>query len=51
MYSQFQNYLFDAVEAVLTFEIPEESFADAVRAQACLMAGINPDEVNDAYAN
>ena len=50
MYSSFQNYLSDAVDAVLAWEIPEDGFAEAVRAQACLMAGINPDEINDSYA-
>lgn len=51
MYSSFQNYLSDAVDAVLTWEIPEDGFADAVKAQACLMAGINPDELLWHYAD
>jgi len=48
MYSQFQNYLSDAVDAVLTFDIPETDFAQAVHAQACLMAGINQDDLSYA---
>jgi hypothetical protein len=51
MHSQFQNYLTDAVEAVLTWDIPEEDFSEAVRAQACLMAGINPDELLWFYSD
>jgi hypothetical protein len=49
MYSPFQNYLLDAVEAVLAWEIPEDAFTNAVKSQACLMAGINPDEVIGFY--
>lgn len=46
MYFQnLQNYLLDAIDLVLTWEIPEDKFADAVNAQASLMAGINPDEI------
>ncbi|MFI3221964.1 MAG: hypothetical protein QX191_10860 [Methylococcaceae bacterium] len=40
----FQQLLLDATEAVLTWEIPEEDFAEAIKNQACLMAGINSDE-------
>ncbi len=39
------NYLFDALEAVSAWDLPDEDFADAVNAQARLMAGINPDDV------
>lgn len=45
MYSKFQSYLLDAVNAVLTWDIPESDFAQAVQSQACMMAGINPDEI------
>jgi hypothetical protein len=51
MYSDFQACLVDAVDAVLTWDIPEEQFQDAVKAQACLMAGINPDEMLWHYAD
>jgi len=47
----FQACLFAAVDAVLIWEIPESDFAQAVHAQACLMAGINPDEVIGTYAD
>jgi len=51
MYSDFQNCLTDAVEAVLIWDIPEENFQCAVHAQACLLAGINPDEMLWHYEN
>ena len=48
----YQNYLLDAVDAVLALDIPdEEDFSNAVQAQACLMAGINPDEMLWHYAD
>ena len=43
----FINFLLDATDAVLTWEISEERFADAIKNQACLMAGINPEEITD----
>ena len=49
MFADFQNYLSDAIDAVLTSEVQEESFAQAVQAQACLMAGVNRDEISDFY--
>lgn len=52
----FGNYLLEAIDVVLTWDIPEEGlserdFSQAVSAQACLMAGINPDEVIDYGPN
>ncbi|PTQ79771.1 hypothetical protein [Nitrosomonas ureae] len=41
----FQNYLIDAVNEVIAWDIPDEALAEAVNAQACLMAKINPDEM------
>ena len=40
------NFINSLLDAVLTWEIPEEGFADAINAQVCLMAGINPDEMS-----
>jgi hypothetical protein len=40
----FQQLLLDATEAVLTWGIPEEDYAEAIKNQACLMAGINTEE-------
>lgn len=41
----FQDYLSAAVDAVLTWDISESDFAQAVQSQACLLAGINPDDL------
>ncbi len=41
----YQNYLIDAVNDVLSWDIPDESLAEAVTAQASLMAKVNPDEM------
>jgi len=43
----FINFLLDATDAVMTWDIPEEGFAEAIKNQACLMAGINPEEITD----
>ena len=42
----FQNFLFDAIDSVLTKEIPEETFAQAVQAQVGLKAGLNWEEID-----
>ena len=39
----FHDLLIDAIEVVLDRDIPDEAFADAVKAQACLMAGVGSD--------
>ncbi|CAE6506048.1 conserved hypothetical protein [Nitrosomonas nitrosa] len=41
---QYQNYLLDAVNEVLTWDIPDEALRDAVIAQASLMARMNPED-------
>ena len=41
----FQQLLLDATDCVLTWEISEEDYAEAIKDQACLMAGISPDEL------
>ena len=41
----YQDYLLDAIDTVMTWEIPEEDFAQAVNDQAKLMAGFDPDEI------
>ena len=42
---RFEDCLIEAIDVVLAQEIPDEVFADAVEAQACLMAGINLEEI------
>lgn len=39
------NYLLDAYDIVSAWELPDEDFAEAVRQQALLMAGIDPSEI------
>lgn len=46
--SDWQNYLIEAIDRVLSAD-QFEDFTDAVKAQACLLAGVNLDEINDAY--
>jgi hypothetical protein len=38
------NYLMDAYELVSAWELADEDFAEAVRQQAYLMAGLDPIE-------
>jgi hypothetical protein len=42
-----QNYILDALEIVSAWDLPEEDLADAVNAQARLMAGVNPEEIRE----
>ena len=39
----YLDLILDAVEVVLDMEVSEEAFADAVKSQACLMAGVGAD--------
>lgn len=45
------DYLSDAIEAVLTWDVPEESFGQVVMSHACLMAGLDPDEIIALYSD
>lgn len=45
----YQNYLIDAIDTVAAWDIPDESFGLAVRSQAFLMAGFEPNEVIGCY--
>jgi hypothetical protein len=47
----FQNYLMDAIDRVLGWDLPDESLADAVKAQASLMARINPEEIPEVCSD
>lgn len=47
----YQNYLIDAANLVLDWDIPDEALADAVIAQAGLMAGISPDDITEFYSD
>jgi len=39
------DYIFDALELVSAWDLPDEELADAVKNQARLMAGVDPDEL------
>ena len=45
------DYILDALEMVSAWDLPDEELADAVNAQARLMAGIHPDEYWEDHAN
>ena len=39
-----QSHFLDAIETVLAWDLPDEVFAEALNAQASLMAGFNPED-------
>ena len=41
---QLNNFVLDAVNAVLDWDLPDEANPNAVNSQVCLMAGIEPGE-------
>jgi len=43
----YENYILDALEMVMAWELPEEEFADAVNDQARLMAGLTPEDFQE----
>ena len=56
MYNEltYQDYILDALEMVLPWwDQPDEDLADAVNAQARLMAGLYPEDVaqRDSFGN
>ena len=46
-----QDLIHDAINIVLAWESPDDAFSEAVKAQACLMAGINPEEIRQSYSD
>jgi hypothetical protein len=43
----YENYILDALEMVMTWELPDEEFADAVNDQARLMAGLTSEDFQE----
>ncbi|MCP5313161.1 MAG: hypothetical protein H6955_06375 [Chromatiaceae bacterium] len=43
--NDYEDYLIDALDMVAAWELPDEDLADAVLAQARLMAGLSEDFV------
>ena len=39
-----EQFIFEALELVLAWDLPEEAIADAANQQARLMAGLYPDD-------
>jgi hypothetical protein len=44
----FINCLLDVTDEALTWDIPEDGFTDAVKIQACRMAGIHPEDMRQS---
>ena len=47
----YQDYLKDALEMVLAWDLPEDQLADAVNDQARLMAGVPPEEIRQRHSD
>ena len=45
-----EYHIVEALELVSAWDIPDEDFAEAVNAQARLMAGIHPDDPWEDHA-
>ena len=41
----FEDCLVSALETVLDWELPDELWSEAVTVQACMLAGIEPDDI------
>ncbi|HEY5579784.1 MAG TPA: hypothetical protein VIK56_01285 [Rhodoferax sp.] len=41
---QLNNFVLDAVNAVLDWDLPDEAYQEAVNSQVSLMAGIEPEQ-------
>jgi len=41
---QLNNFVLDAVNAVLDWDLPDAAYPEAVNSQVCLMAGIEPEQ-------
>ena len=46
-----EDHILDALDMVSARDIPDENLADAVNAQARLMAGVHPDELWEGHAD
>ena len=42
----FENYILEAIERVLAWEVSDEALSRAVTNQAALMARISPDQIH-----
>ena len=46
--ADYQDLILDAIETVLAWGLPDEFITDAVNDRARLLAGVNPDNPDDA---
>ena len=46
----YEDYIPEALDLVLAWDLPEEALADAVNDQAKLMAGLYPDDRTEVLA-
>ena len=49
---QINNFVLDAVNTVLSLDLSDEAYPEAVNAQVCLLAGLDTDDlwVDHAWA-
>ena len=47
----YENYIIDALEMVMAWELPDEEFADAVNDQARLMAGLTSEDLREVRSD
>jgi hypothetical protein len=45
-----ENYIPEALDLVLAWDLPEDALADAVNEQAKLMAGLYPDDRSEVLS-
>ncbi len=45
----FENFLIDATEIVLSWNISDDALSGAVVAQASFMAGVHPEDMEELY--
>ena len=47
----YENYILDALEMVMAWELPENELADATSQKAKLMAGFNSDDLGECHSD
>ncbi len=41
------GFVMEAINVVITWDLPDAALAEAVTAQACIMAGVHPEEIGE----
>ena len=44
-----EDYILEAVERAIAWELPSEALAQVIRDQAALMAGISPEQAHTSH--